>query len=510
METTFESMYRDRIEGKLTTADRLIIHGHLQAFWHEGAFCAFLRRQGFSTGEFGRYVERATERIRAHAKKIAATAGRPWQHFEKTVKGKDDLARQIARRDGITEGLICVFSAMELATCFALVGGKIQPRQRKCLHFYFYLIDRELGFMHVRIQTWFPFQIQIYLNGREWLARQLDKRGIGYERYENTFLHIQDLATATELVARFGKRKWSRVFDVFARRCNPLLGLIRRVGFGDYYWATDACEVATDIMFRDRSSLLEILPDLFDHAMRAFSAEDVVYFLGQKLLPYKAELVTKYRRTKRPYCRRVKHRIRRNWIKMYDKWSVLRIETVINHPNDFRVLRFETDKRGRRRGRWVRMGKGIRNLWRYLQIGEAANHRYLEGLSAARPTGKVVGELEAVSRSRVVQGTRYARFNPVAAEDRELFEAVMAGEHSITGFRNKDLRARLFPPANPRAEETTRRRARVSRWIRKLRGHGLVAKVPASRLYRVTPRGHRVMSAAIGFRDTAIAQPEAA
>jgi hypothetical protein len=510
METTFESMYRNRIEGKLTAIDRLIIHGHLQAFWHEGAFATFLRRQGFSPGEFGRYVGLATERIKAHAKKIAQKAGRPWQHFRKTVKGKDDLARQIAQQDGITEGLICVFSALELATCFALERGAIRPTQRKCLHFYFYLIDRELGFIHVRLQSWFPFQIQIYINGREWLSRQLDKRGLGYERYENTFLHLEDLKATEALVAGFAKRKWSRTFDVFARRVNPLLRLIRRLDFGDYYWTIDECEVATDLMFHDRQSLVEILPDLFDHANRAFSADDVVFFLGQKRLPRKAELVSKYRHTRRPYCRRIKHRIRRNWIKMYDKWSVLRIETVINNPRDFRVLRFKTVKRGKRRGHWVPMNKGIGNLWRYIQIGEGANHRYLEGLSAVRPTGRALAELDAVSRSRETQGKRYGRFNPVGASDRALFEAVMAGEHSIAGFRNKDLRARLFLTPPRSAAETDRRRARTSRLIRKLRGHGLVAKVPGSRLYRVTPRGHRVMSAAIEFTRLALAQREPA
>jgi len=106
-------------------------------------------------------------------------------------RGKDDLARQIARRDGITQGLICVLATIEPATCFALTGGaRIVPRTRKCLHLYFYVIDRELGFMHIRLQTWFPFQIQIYVNGREWLARQLDRRRI---------VRIDDLGAARAL-----------------------------------------------------------------------------------------------------------------------------------------------------------------------------------------------------------------------------------------------------------------------------------------------------------------------
>jgi hypothetical protein len=120
-------------------------------------------------------------------------------------------------------------------TCFAYVRGEIVRQRRKCLHFYLYLIDPEMGFMHVRIQSWFPFLIQIYVNGREWLSRQLDKRNVRYLRYEQTFLRI------------------------------------------------DACEVATDVMWLNRRSLLGILDDVFDHAIRTFSARDVVRFWGRKL-----------------------------------------------------------------------------------------------------------------------------------------------------------------------------------------------------------------------------------
>ena len=199
MRTRFEAAHEDDIVGRVTTVDRWIVRGHLSRFWYPRAFHRFLLSQGLRMADFGRCVRQATEKVRAHAEQIAKAAGRPWQHFDATVRGKDELARGIALRDGIKEGLICVFSAMELAKCFAVVGGAIVPRRRKCLHFYFYLIDRDLGFMHVRIQSWFPFQIQVYLNGRECLARQLDRRGIGYERYENTFLRIDDMPAALRL-----------------------------------------------------------------------------------------------------------------------------------------------------------------------------------------------------------------------------------------------------------------------------------------------------------------------
>jgi hypothetical protein len=100
-----------------------------------------------------------------------------------------------------------------------------------------------------------------------------------------------------------------------------------------------------------------------------------------------------------------------------------------------------------------------------------------------------------------VSGRRHARFNPVSAQDCELFKAVLDGPHAINGLRNRDLAARLYPTTPRTPDEAARRCARVSRLIAKLRGHALLAKVPASRLYRVTPRGQRVMSAALSFRN---------
>ena len=522
METAFEKAHAGQILGKLTTVDRLIVHGHLRRFWCRGAFAGFLDRQGVRIlPDFGRYVREASDKVVAHGKRIAEKAGRPLIYQDRVVRGKDDLARAIAKKDGITEGLICVFSTLELATCFSLVHTQIVPRLRKCLHLYFYFIDREFGFMHVRVQTWFPFQIQVYLNGREWLGRQLDRRHIRYLRYENTFLRIEDLPAAERICAGFAHRPFWRVFDAFARRVNPLLPLISRLGYGSYYWAIDACEVATDVMWRSRKGLLGVLDDLYDHAIRAFSATDVVRFLGRKLLPGKAELKTQHDllpsrgdtcsgARRRPEARRIKHRIRKNWIKLYDKWSVLRVETVINHPYDFRVPKFEKDKKGRKHPRWVRMTKGVQNLWRYLQVGEAANRRYLDALAEVKPTRKAIAELDVLCQGRVVDGTRYPKFNPVSEQDCQTFQAVLAGEHVIAGFRNRHLQARLYRSSTGSPEEAKRRCARVCRLITKLRGHGLVAKVPGSRLYRVTARGRRVMIAALRFRQVDFPQALAA
>ena len=506
----FLSIHRDDIVGRLSMLDRMIFKGYLTGFFPKGAFGAFLARQGVLLKDFGKYAQPSTQTLKLHSEGMAQEAGRPLLYLSSPptqAKGqtKEDLARSIAERDGVSEGLVCIFSVLETCMSFDVQGNRkscrleVVRRQRRCLHYYCYYQDAEFGLMHIRLQSWFPFELQVYLNGREWLARQLDQRQIAYPRYENKLTHIADLETAQALCERFGQRKWLRVLQAFARRVNPLLATIRKVGFGEYYWTLQQAEYATDVFFRDRAPLEALLPALMELSMTAFSAEDVLRFLGRKPHGnFQGQVTTD--RKKRPEGRRIKHRLKGNSIKWYDADHLLRIETTINQAREFRVLRLVDTPHGRQR-RWLPMGKGVAQLWRYAQVGRQANYRYLNALAYAHPTGKAIAELEGLCHPKINQGKPYARFQPVTQADCNLFTAVLAGEHTLLGFRNKNLQAHLYATPAQTPLEQRQRSAQGTRLIAKLRGHGLLSKVKDSRLYRPTPPGTRLMSAAIHCRN---------
>ena len=90
------------------------------------------------------------------------------------------MSQKIAKKDGVEQGLVCIFSVLEPCRSFSMVwkNGKtfIRPAKRRCLFLYYYFLDRDIGLIHVKIQTWFPFRIQIYVNGHEWLAKKLAPR----------------------------------------------------------------------------------------------------------------------------------------------------------------------------------------------------------------------------------------------------------------------------------------------------------------------------------------------
>jgi hypothetical protein len=196
---TFADIRAEQGLGQLSMFDRIIFKGPRIGLYPEGAFARFLSRQGVLLKDFGDYVQGATARVKAQAHALAEQAGRPYRYLEAATTqasgtSKEDLARAIAAQEGVQEGLICVLAVLERSSSFAVRGHRETQRQEvvrrpcKCLHFYCYYLDPGFGFLQVRLQSWFPFQVQVYIHGREWLARQMDQRGLSYARYGNGFV----------------------------------------------------------------------------------------------------------------------------------------------------------------------------------------------------------------------------------------------------------------------------------------------------------------------------------
>ena len=258
--------------------------------------------------------------------------------------------------------------------------------------------------MHVRLQTWFPFSIQIYINGREHLSKQLDKAGINYKMYDNCFTYISDVEKAQDIANKVTSKDLSDMFNYFAKKINPQLSRITEIFKTGYYWCLDQCGYATDIMFKSREDLLNVYPDLVGHALTSFKAEDVMVFLGRKMTgTFLGEVVSNIK--KRPEGTRVKHRMKSNSIKMYDKYSVLRVEVTINNPKEFKIHK-EVTRKGLKVMEWVPMGKSIANLYRYAQVSYSANMRYIAALANAGFKQETIKEIEKTSSKIEVSDTK--------------------------------------------------------------------------------------------------------
>jgi hypothetical protein len=451
-----------------------------------------------------------SDEIKSHAEQMASESARPFHYLASSSISKDEFARSIMQNDSVTQGLVCILSCVEPCHSFSISRDasskhlKLVCQQRKCLHLYFYFVDREFGFMHLRLQTWFPFTIQVCINGREWLAGQLDRAGIGYTKVSNCFTDIDDLEKAQQISDSFNSLGFERILSALAQRVNPWLSKKSRIHLRPYYWTIRQGEYATDLLFKDEESLKEVYPSLVRHAIEQFSSQDVMRFLGRRTnVRFSRECKSSMQR--RVEGVRVKHWVEENSIKMYDKaGSVLRIETTINHRKRFRVRR-RMNRDAKVVVKYLPMRKGIVDINRRVEVSRGANSRYLEGLAVVgepKPSRKL---FDQVSSRVEVEGRKYRPLRPITREESELFKAVLKGENQIQGIRNEAIRKQLY--GEEERDEQKRRRAsgRVSRKLMLLRAHGLIYRVPRTNYYRVTKKGHEVMSTAIKFRESDIA-----
>jgi hypothetical protein len=456
--------------------------------------------------DFGRLVEQTTEAVKEKAKALASAAGRPYLYVSSSQTSKEDLVRKIAQKDEITEGLIAVLSALEPCQSFRVVGNRqtkkieLKVETRKCVHLYFYYEHERFGFMHLRLQTWFPFQVNLCINGRHWLGKQLDQVAIGYQKKGNTFLRVANLPQAQELMDRQLQTDWPTEFEKLLNTVHPLNQKIRRPLGLKYYWSASDTEYATDIMFKDADSLARLYPSWIHHAMSSFSSPDVMRFLGHRVSTvtgrisdhFDGEIISDSKR--RPEGVRVKHSVRGNSIKFYDKQgSVLRVETTIVHPEHFRSYR-KPEGRPKEPKRWLILRRGTADLNRRAEISRKANDRYLNALAATSGTIPLSKWVQKACEPVKRDGRRYRALNPWSKTDALLLELVNRGEFALSGFRNRDLcRAYFKPTADPIEEK--RRMGWMCRRVRLLRAHGLVQKVSGTHRYVVSDKGRTTITA---------------
>src|SRR4030042_5500546 len=218
----FLNRHKKSIDHVLSGFDRVLFRGILRDINYTRGFDKFLGAHKVLYKDFSEFAQKNSSLIKEHAEKIALKHNRPFQFVPSSQVSKEEIARCIMERDHITEGLICVLYCVEQCMTFSIGRDyaaqklKVIYEERRCTHFYFYFIDREFGFMHVRIQKWFPFMIQVCINGREWLCPRTGTPARKYFSRENCFVWIEDPEKAQELADMALKKNWRMALDVFA------------------------------------------------------------------------------------------------------------------------------------------------------------------------------------------------------------------------------------------------------------------------------------------------------
>src|SRR3954452_7300280 len=443
----------DQIAGVLGCWDRMLIIGTLPKICFAGGMTSFLFERNIRIFDYPRFAEPFRNRIRENAEKLAADTGVEIEFIRKRNFRKEDRVKQVLAKRGEHPGLICIFSAMEPCSTYKPWHNKqtgqtyLVPDDGKCLHYYFYFIDEELGLCYVRVPTWLPCRLQIYCNGHNWLAGQLRKQGIEYRLIDNAFVEIADWPRAQRIANGWAAKRMHRKLDEFARGYCPVY---RDFATG-YHWSADQCEYATDIVFRQQADLQAIYENLARTAIHTVKPDHIATFLGRKLsTQFEGEMGNRF--NIRIEGTRIKHTMGPVSIKLYDKFGLI------------------------------------------LRMLEAANRRYLEFLSAVEDPRAGRHKLDKLSQTVEQEGRRYRGFNVFDPDDEMLLCSILRGEFNISGLQNKTLRRHL-PELNS---------GQVSRLLQRLRTHGLIKKIGRTYKYYVTAFGKQAVATALKLRELVI------
>jgi hypothetical protein len=496
MEKILAEYFKEELKGIVSCYDRVVISGNVQTWCYAKGMTHYLYQQNIRIFDYAKFAEPFRERIRVNAESLAKEAGIEIEFVRKKGCRKETRIQAILKERGEAPGLVHVFSAMESCNSYKPWHDKqtgktfLQADSGKCLHYYFYFMDEELGLCYLRVPTWCPFRLQFYFNGHGWLAAKMKANGIEFEMLDNAFVHISDFEKANELAKELDIERLSQRLNAFANLYCPVIAEQNM----SYYWSTMQTEYATDFVFKTQDTLQAFYPRLLETLIHVVKPADIATFLGRKLNGnYQGEIGNRF--NKRWLGTRIKHQMGPISIKMYDKFSfILRIETTVNDVTFFKQYR-QVEKRDRTTiTQWAPMKKTIFSLPALQEVLFAANQRYIKFLSSIANPEVDVQKLHHLAETKTENNHRYKGFNLFSEEDTCLFRTLLQGEFAISGFTNKQLRQYL----------THKSASQITRLIARLHAHGIIKKVTKSYKYYITDLGRLWAAMSLKLQETVI------
>jgi hypothetical protein len=487
MTRSLTERYDERIAGVLSCYDRVVITGTVPVICYAEGMTRYLHANGIRIFDYPRFAMELRDRIRDGAASLATEAGLTIEHVAKSHIRKEEVVARVLAQRGEHPGLVHIISAMEACDSYRpwhdKATGKnfVRPDSGKCLHYYFYFIDADLGLVYLRVPTWSPFRLQFYCNGHSRLARQLAAEGIGFTLADNAFLRIDDWQRAQDLADGFSPDLLHRVLDRYGERCCPVSGV-----FGQsYHWSLMQVEYATDLAFRSTATLGPLYQQLVRESVLSMKAEQIATFLGRQITPQLAqEIGSQFSTRIEGTC--IKHRFGKSSIKMYDKAGiVLRIETTTNDVSFFKHHRKVEHRNGPATRDLAPVKKSIYSLIDLREILLGCNRRYLTHLSALDDFSAGVRALDRLTKPRKLEAKTVKGINFFDPTDHALLHALQDPRITIAGVRRADLMP-LLDQLSP---------ARLSRQLRRMRDIGVIKRVSGTYRYYLTRIGRAATAA---------------
>ena len=489
--------YADDLYGVLHCYDRVIITGSVRQWSYAKGMTSYLYGQDIRIFDYTKFAEPLRDAVRQNAQDLAERNGLEIEFISKhKAFRKEARIKAILSERGTQPGLVYIFSAMEPCQAYRPWHDKqshktfVKATQSKCLHYYFYFIDPAYGLCYLRVPTWVPFRLQFYFNGHNALAAQLSQAGIGFEQIDNGFVQIDDFDQANHLAQSLNiDALYQRLNELAAEYC-PVVDQLGQ----QYHWSISQAEYATDLVFKNQSTLQAFYPLLLETLIQAVKPADVATFLGRKLHSnYQDEVGNRF--NKRWLGSRLKHQMGPVSLKLYDKFKIiLRIETTVNDVSFFQQYRQVHHRDGSTSTKYAKMKKTIYSLPALAETLRAVHNRYLKFISEIDTPDTGLHNLQHLTESRQDNDRRYKGFNLLSEEDTSLFRLLLNGQFVLKGFSNKLLRQHL-------PDKTA---GQITRLFKRLRVHGLIKRAGKCYRYYLTDFGRTVATTALKLRELVI------
>ena len=512
---TLLQRFKEVVKGVIEGFDRIVFKGVLRPIAYTRGMQSFLYSQNVLNKNYKDWtVNQSAAIIKSAEEYTKSQCGHGIQYLSSSRTRKEAIAHEQQSKIGIKSGLIgtwsCVESCRSYKAFFDRESGfpKLNNIETRCKHLYFYYDHSDLGFMSVRLQTWAPFEIQIALNGREWLRRMLDKEGVPYILQGNKFLHIDDYKIAQQLLDVQLDTRWESLLTSFLPFVFPTMGdLFTEKTPYTYTWTLWQSEWAKDYIFSDPQALNLHMNHFLRHAFITGTFERVLRYMGRPVRddgqPYPTANPELMSRINRWYDgSRIRHWVDRNSVKMYNEQNVLRFEMTMNNPARFRVHRTVEGKSGSTK-KLLPMRKGIADIAVRAKVSSDRIKCFTEHMATVTEPA-TVGELFAnVSVPLFSQGKRYRALD-VTGKDLLLLQAVADPKYCVDAISNRQLRSALDGSAWANGLTDKKLSARIGRHLRLLREHGLIKKLPKQNKYMLTGKGRKLTTALINVLAASI------
>ena len=511
---TLLNRFGAKVNSVIMGFDRIMFKGMIMPIMHAAGMTSFLVARRILNKDFKDYAIKQSQAIVRSAEKLAIEqSGHGIDYIWSSDLRKEALAHDRQKETGVKEGLIGVWSCVESCNTFRSTFDPtsthplLKGERSKCKHLYFYFDDPVYGFMSVRLQTWTPYEIQVALNGREWLRRSLDEAGCEYFVNGNKFLHIGDYGLAQRLLDDQIKTDFNKVLKGILPTVFPCMTEVLGPGLS-YHWTYWQTEMAKDYIFNDSRELSALMDDFQLYAMITGKGERILKYFGspvrvdgQPFPTAKPEIMS---RTSSWYDgARVRHWDYSNSVKVYNEHNVLRFEMTMNDPTKFRIHRHAENQDKSEPKRFMPMRKGIADTAARAEISKNIIDRFAEHMATVKEKTPLGELMDSVGAPLVYDGKRMRALD-VFIKDKELLRVISDPSFDVHAITNMKLQKALKSTAWAKNMSGKQLSGRITRHLRLLRAHGLIRKLPKQRKYALTDEGRKITAALDAALSTSV------